>query len=469
MNLLKNTFFIFISSILTKCFSVIIIPIYTSILSAEDFGIIELIFTTVNFLYPFFTLAIYESTLRFLYDKNNDKQLVLISNITINVLGSFIFIISQIIFFFIFRNIYIVYLLIYYLPNVLFINITYILRGLNLIKMYAICSIINGSLILIFILLFLLVFKGGILSFILSYSLAASLSSLFIIFKIKLYCFFSFAKFKYTRCVIWDMLKYSIPLIPNSVTWWLNNFSDRFILAYFHGNAAIGLYAAASKLPSILSLFTNAFNLSWQVSAFSNFDTEQTRIYYAEVYNKYTSFVLLTTSFAILSIKLLSLILFKGEFYNAWNIGVFLVVSMLFYSLSTFLGIIFTCTKKTRPIMFTTCIGALLNLSLNVVLIPYLSGIGAGISTLASCFFIFISRLHLSRRIFFFYINFKNDIICYFLIVLQALLTLNGGYWAKLSFLCFIIICILRMSFFVDLRNFIHKIIYKINEKNLEK
>ena len=58
------------------------------------------------------------------------------------------------------------------------------------------------------------------------------------------------------------MYQYSIPLVPNGISWWIVNVSDRTIITAIIGTAANGIYAVSNKFPTILSSLLGIFNLS---------------------------------------------------------------------------------------------------------------------------------------------------------------------------------------------------------------
>ena len=63
------------------------------------------------------------------------------------------------------------------------------------------------------------------------------------------------------------MLQYALPFIPNTVSWYINQLSDRWIISIFLGASANGVYALANKIPSIVNILYPAFNLAWTDSA----------------------------------------------------------------------------------------------------------------------------------------------------------------------------------------------------------
>lgn len=61
------------------------------------------------------------------------------------------------------------------------------------------------------------------------------------------------------------MLKYAVPMIPNTMFWWITNVSDRYIVTALCGEGANGLYAVAYKIPSIVVRFPAS---SWTPGSF---------------------------------------------------------------------------------------------------------------------------------------------------------------------------------------------------------
>jgi hypothetical protein len=55
------------------------------------------------------------------------------------------------------------------------------------------------------------------------------------------------------------MLKYSFPLVPNNISWYIINISDRIIVSSFLGSSVNGVYAMANKFPNIMNNFSSFF------------------------------------------------------------------------------------------------------------------------------------------------------------------------------------------------------------------
>ena len=81
------------------------------------------------------------------------------------------------------------------------------------------------------------------------------------------------------------MLKYSWPLVPNGISWWLINASDRTIVSAILGTAANGIYAVALKFPSIIISFLGIFVMSWTESASVHIDDKDRDEFFSSVAN----------------------------------------------------------------------------------------------------------------------------------------------------------------------------------------
>ena len=60
-----------------------------------------------------------------------------------------------------------------------------------------------------------------------------------------------------------QMLAYCVPLIPTAVFWWIMGVSDRYLVKWFVGSDANGIYAVAYKIPTILTILATVFMDAW--------------------------------------------------------------------------------------------------------------------------------------------------------------------------------------------------------------
>ena len=114
--------------------------------------------------------------------------------------------------------------------------------------------------------------------------------------------------------------------------------------------------------------------------------------FFTQVSGVYQSIAFLTASFLILSAKFVTRLLASEAFYESWQYIPFLVLATTFACLAAFLSSVYMVEKKTVATMVTTFISALVNIVLNLLLIPAIGVNGAAIATFISYFVMFLIR-----------------------------------------------------------------------------
>ena len=193
------------------------------------------------------------------------------------------------------------------------------------------------------------------------------------------------------------MLKYALPLIPNALFWWVNSGLDRFFLTAISGLPVVGMYAAANKIPAILSTLSLIFQQSWGMSLFRESETVSKQVFFQQVHKAYNLFLLVVTAGLILFSELIGSVMLSKEFYDGWRWVPWLLLGFYTNSLCSFLGTEFTAAKKTVWILLTTAISALINICMNLLLIPNYGGLGAAVATYASYLVMLEIRIWLLR------------------------------------------------------------------------
>lgn len=437
-----------IGNFTSKLLVFLMVPFYTMFLTTDEYGTSDLIITTVNLISPIFTLQIGESVMRFSLDEENDKREILtIGLLTVMIGFVLIILMSKVLFKEVNFSEYYNLFLLYYL----FVSLNYVLsqfiKGIENIKLYTINGIVNTFAIVIFNIFFLMVMNMGIKGYMLSMVLANVVSCLILYFGANINKYI--IRFKYiNKNTIKNMISYSIPLIPNSISWWISNSSDRYILAFFNGISATGIYSVSYKIPTILSIISSIFIGAWQISAVEDFGSEASKNFYSKIYKYYSSMNIIITTILIMFIKFISNILFAKEFYRAWIFSPILILGYMFYAMAGFLGTIYTSAKDTKMVFLSTMFGSIFNIVLNLCLVPYYGGVGAASATFISYLVIWIFRLIDSRRIIKIDIDRKKDISCYLLLLIQVILVCSDKrIFANLQIIISIIILWMQKSY----------------------
>ena len=419
----KNMLFMTIGSLGSKILSFLLVPLYTSVLTTAEYGISDLITTTVSLCFPFFTLIISESLLQFSLSKKHEKSELWFISFRIWLFGTVImFIFSPIVFFTPLKDYYI-FVITYYMCFSFYNILSYFIRGLEKIKVFSFAGIIDTFIIIMLNILFLLVFKIGIIGYLLSQIIASALASIYMIFAGGVYKY-GFKILNIDKKLQREMISYSVPMIPNSVSWWISNASDRFILTFFSGVSVNGIYSVSYKIPTIISMFSTIFNSAWRLSAVDEFGSEKSRLFFADVYSKLTVLLLLLCSGLIVINKPLAKLLFSNDFYLAWKCVPILLLASAFHSFADFFGTIYTTAYKTKYLFYSTLIAAVTNIVLNFSLIPFLGAFGAALATLISYIAVWLFRIIHSRKIIKIEYHLIRDGLCYFFVLLQLIISI---------------------------------------------
>ena len=157
------------------------------------------------------------------------------------------------------------------------------------------------------------------------------------------------------------MLLFSIPLIPNTILWWITNMSDRYIISMVLGAAFTGLYVAAYKIPSLCDAGVGIFMDAWQISAIT--EQKARDRFYTKVVDIYSMLLFVIASGAILMTRVIPLVLFDKSYYDAWRYIPLPVVSIVFTCLVNFLGSIYMVEKRSIRSLLTAMLSAVINIA----------------------------------------------------------------------------------------------------------
>lgn len=451
----KDVLLMTIGSFGSKLLNLVFVPLYTAILTTEEYGVADLISTTTTLLFPFFSLIICEAMMRFALDKKNDPKQVYTIGMKISFLGIFAFLfLSPIILLTPLKDQY-GFVIAYYITYSLHHALSYFVRGINKIKTFAFAGVVQTLIVVLTNVLFLVVLKWGITGYLVSSVLGSVVSIIYMFVSAKLYKY-GFQMQKTDRLLQKKMIAYAVPLIPNSASWWLADAASRFFLIAFIGTSASGLFSIANKIPHIMTTMTGIIGRAWKINSTDGFGTEESRKFFEDAFSKLTSVMLLAISMMLVVNKPLASLLFQKDFYQAWQYAPLLLFSTCMHAYAEFYGSIYTGAYKTKFLVISTGMGAIINVVLNYLLIPVLGIMGAAISVASAQTVIFLSRMIHSRSILKMRINWKRDIPCYILILIQIFIaTQNLSFeYVYSAVLCLIVVILLRKEIMTMVKMF---------------
>jgi O-antigen/teichoic acid export membrane protein len=181
-----------------------------------------------------------------------------------------------------------------------------------------------------------------------------------------------------------EMLRYALPLIPSALAFWIVGLSDRYFLQYFAGTGDVGLYQIASSVAVVAALATTAFQQAWGPFALSIHRRPNARDVYAQALLAYAWVACLVATglalFAPEAIRLLA----TEQYVGAAPVVAFLAFGYVMVGLGYVAGLGPSLAKTTRPVGVAIGIAAVVNLAMNAVLVPWLGREGAAITSLVS-------------------------------------------------------------------------------------
>lgn len=462
--LLKNIGLMTISNFSSKILVFLLVPLYTSVLTTEEYGSYDLVVSIAALLVPILTLNISDAIVRFCMDKNEDKNVVATIGVKYSLIGIFLFGIGIVCVYFAkidVINLYFKEIIFYYVSYVLYQYALQFAKGIEEVKHMAIAGIISTVALIVFNVLFLLVFNFGLNGFYYSNILAQFIPFVYLFIILRIWKYLSIKNS--SRNLEKRMLLYSVPLITTTVGWWINSAADRYIVVLFCGVAANGLLSIAYKIPSIITSVQLIFTQSWQISAVKEYNSSTTYDFYTRIFSFLNLIVVFVCSILIILSKPLAKILYSNDFYEAWQYVPFLLVSIVFNSASGFLGPILAAKKDSKNMAISSVIGAIINIGLNFLLIWLLGIQGATIATVVSSFVIFLIRRFVTKNDF----KINNKLIVYLswlLLVLQCVIEIYTKLWYFEILIIFVFI-VLYWKQIIEVFKFVIKL-FKKKESN---
>lgn len=421
--LVKNTFIIFLGKFCTQFVSFLLIPIYTKLLTTSDYGYVDLIQTYISLLVPIIILRFDSALFRFLIDfrgENEKKESIISSAIILLVLQIFIFLILSLIIQS-FWDIKYIYLIIINIIFMAFSNICLqITRGLGDNIGYSIASIIAGISTIILNIIFIIILKMDGRGILIASGLSNIICALFLILKNKLLKYFNIYNIRMKE--LREMLAYSLPMIPDGLSWWIINVSDRSIISFILGSSANGIYAVSSKFSNILSSIFQVFNMSWQESASLHIDDEDSEAFFSDIFDKTYKIFYSICIIIIASIGLVFTFFVGEEYKYAYNYIPPLILGNLFNAMANVIGGIYIAKKDTKNVAQSTMMSALINICINIIFIRKFGLWATTMSTLISYIILTIYRYFNVKKYVRIEVNYKQLVMTQIIFIIISFL-----------------------------------------------
>ena len=443
--LISNTMLISLGTFGSKLLVFFMVRFYTGYLDTEAFGTADLITQSANLLLPIISMGITDGVFRFAVDHVKDRARIFSAGLYTILVGSLLLLaLLPLVGVIAGLNDFLWLIGLYTLASCLHTLCAQFVRAEGKTALFAVQGMINTALVIGLNILFLAVLHYGVTGYVLSIVLADVACALLLLVRERLWSYLTFRPGR-----IWkEMLIYSIPMIPTTVFWWITSVSDRYMVRYFISAGANGIYAVSYKLPTILTLISGIFMEAWQFSAISEAggDEREHAQFFSRVWCAFQAMLFVAaafiTGFAQVAVKILA----APSYYEAWLYVPVLGIAMVFSSFVSYLGSVYMVEKRSGRTFVTAMIGAILNIILNLILIPSKLGVqGAAIATLISYFVVFVIRAVDARQ----FIRFKLYTFgvvenCLILTVQTVFMVLQLPGWLAVQAACIVLMLLIN-------------------------
>ena len=393
--LVSNTLLFAISNFSSKLLSFFIRPYLSYALDSPDvMGVSSLLQQATNLLIPVVSLGVAYAVIRFGLDS------VFVNGAATIGLGFVVLLLAMPLV----RLIpnaaeYLGFLYLCVLASCMRTLCTQFIRSRMLNRLVAIDGVLTTLSLLLYYLLFLSVLKMGAAGFLLANALADLTSMVFVF--IAGGCWRYFKPKAFDKALWKEMLRYCLPMIPASISFWIINASDMFFVqgmcegyAGRSGNHWVGLLSAGYFLPQIITILGSIFYEAWQLSAV----TEETdrEAFFSKIFRVYASVLFCCVAGIIMLCKVLMRV-FKAEYFDAWTFVPFLTLCSMLTCLNQFLNSVYVVYKRSTGSLFTMLAGAVLNLILNYLFILQWGPWGVTPASFLSLMLVFLLRAYSTR------------------------------------------------------------------------
>ncbi|MBU7003682.1 oligosaccharide flippase family protein [Pediococcus pentosaceus] len=460
--LFSNSAIFVVANMGSKLISFIMVPLYSYYLSTKEFGTVDLILTTVNLFLPVVSLSLYDAVFRFIMDKST-KHSKILSTAFYSILLLSIFLGGIISCFDFLQRDYLVLFSVILSMSSIFSMFQNYVRASGKSKVFALSGVLNTVIFAIFNVILIIIINLGVLGYLISYLAAIFISILYLFFHEHLW---KYIKLKnYSLIELKQMLKYSLPLIPNSLAWWFTNDASKFFILMFVGISGNGLFAVANKLPSIVNMFFNVFSQAWQISAIDEFSSEDGAEYISKVLKYLIGVQVILIASFMLILQPFMKILFSSQYFEAWKYVPLMLISVLFANLSAFLGTMYLAAKKTTAIFTTTVVGMVVNVLFSYFLTPIFGITGTCLGVVFGFAVVVVIRIIDVKKIIEIKLEWNKLLISIVVILVMNASLLISNNLIKYSMVIICYLCIIVIHFFIvkKIKKAALKIMAKLN------
>ena len=426
--LLGNTLVFALGGLAVKAVSLVLMPLYTTALTAGEYGTAELLNSAIEIVLPLLSLGVVEALYRFSIDDDVAKDELFANSLLVlgggivgtGVLCAFAGVV--------WGAEHVVSFFVLFCSVCFFKATTQLARGLGHVRRYVVYGLINA--VAMVIATYLLLFRAhlGVDGYLWSFTIGYLVGGMVAFLGSAEYRLL--VPFRADRVLLRRMLVYSLPLVPNLLSWWLVSVSGRYVVLWGSGVVAAGLFTAASKMPALVNIVASVFQQAWQYSTAREISSPDRGAFFGAVLRGYSLATLSAAGLVIALNRPISRLMLQAEFSEGWRYVPLLMLVASFGVISIFFESFYQALKNSGVLMASTMLGAVVNVVLAVVLVPFMGPWGAGLAGAVAYALVLVVRAHdLRRRID---LPIDRSRLTYQLVLLSgiaACMSVDGGPW----------------------------------------
>ncbi len=391
-----------IGNIGSKLITFLMVPLYTYFVhDTGDFGYYDVCLTVCLLLLPFFTLQLRDGAFRFLLDCDDETQRRrIVSFVARTMASSLVITLLVATVLALFTDIqhlgYAVGLLIAMSLQEVY---SQVFRGLGNNRAFVMVGILSALGIGVFSVIFVAYLHWGIRGIFLANIIARLLALVLVEAKVRLI----------TRHTSWnirigkvgrDIIRYTLPLLPGSLCWWLTGSSDRLFVTHFLGLDVNGVYAVAIRFTGIINTLAIIFYQAWQETAILQYHSPDRDRFFSRMFNSYIFLLGIILVGYVFLLKVNYGWLVAPQYHQSLNYIYPLGLSAVLFALSAFFDMGYQCAKDTSRTLPAIVLSAVINVILNFMLIKPLGVYGVILTQVITYTVLFTYRWHDMRRYF---------------------------------------------------------------------
>lgn len=402
----KGSAVLILSNICLKAINFFLLPLYTDNLTPHMLGVSDTVTSVTGLLFPILVMGLDSAYSAFYFDKEDSERSKKVYNsilflmLVIGILPLIGCLFAQPIALALFgttkASTVIVIALISVTFNLWYLPFSLEIRLQNRMTVFGLLTVVASVSMVGLNILFVSVMQLGELSLILSTTIVN-------LIQMVLYGLFSKSKISFKKIdfqLVKKMLRFAIPLVPAVIAMWILNLSDRYVLLYFHGENAVGIYGIGSRFVVLMNVVISAVSMAYTTFAYSNVDNPEAKNQYRVVLNlMYVALIGMGFTLALFSKEIIHLMT-STAYVTAYKPMRDMMFSQIIYGISTITGYGIFFAKKSQYSLYSTIAGATVNLVLNIVFIPKYGIVAAAATTLVGYVVMFAISYYFSKKLY---------------------------------------------------------------------